>query len=57
MTSAELIPAALRLLDIQRQQDIPYTADVFAWQQARAAELFALEADLGETEAEGNAAR
>jgi hypothetical protein len=57
MTSAELISSEIRLLDVQRQQDIPYTANVFAWQQARAAELLALEADLGEMEAEGNAAR
>jgi hypothetical protein len=30
MTSVTPIPASIRLLDIQQQQGIPYTADVFA---------------------------
>jgi hypothetical protein len=46
MTRLKLTVAVIRLLDIQRARGIPYPADIFAWREAHAAELAALECEL-----------
>ncbi|HVT67215.1 MAG TPA: hypothetical protein VHF26_05665 [Trebonia sp.] len=46
MTTVKLTPAEIRLLDIQRARGIPHPADIFAWRQAHAAELAALEREV-----------
>jgi hypothetical protein len=47
MTSVKLTPAELRLLDIQKARGIPFPDDIFAWREANAAALGALELDAG----------
>jgi hypothetical protein len=43
MTETMLTPAELLLLDIQKAQGIPYPDDIFAWREANAAAIAALE--------------
>jgi hypothetical protein len=43
MTTVKLTPAELRLLDIQKARGIPYPDDIFAWREANAAAIAALE--------------
>jgi hypothetical protein len=43
MTTVKLTPAELRLLDIQKARGIPWPDDIFAWREANAATLAALE--------------
>ena len=43
MTLVKLTPAELRLLDIQKAQGIPFPDDIFAWREANAAAIAALE--------------
>ena len=43
MTLVKLTPAELRLLDIQKARGIPYPDDIFAWREANAAAIAALE--------------
>jgi hypothetical protein len=45
MTTVKLIPAELRLLDIQKACGISWSDDIFAWREANAAALAALEPD------------
>ena len=45
MTLVKLTPAELRLLDIQKARGIPFPDDIFAWREANAAALAALEPD------------
>jgi hypothetical protein len=43
MTTVKLTSAEPRLLDIQKARGIPYPDDIFAWRQANAAAIAALE--------------
>jgi hypothetical protein len=45
MTTVKLIPAELRLLDIQRARGILYPDSILAWREANAAVIAALEAE------------
>ena len=45
MTTVKLTPAELRLLDIQKSRGIPYPDDIFAWREANAAAIAALETE------------
>jgi hypothetical protein len=45
MTTVKLTPAELRLLDIQKARGIPWPDDIFAWREANAAAIAALEPD------------
>ena len=45
MTLVRLTPAELRLLKIQKARGIPYPDDIFAWREANAAALAALDPD------------
>ena len=45
MTLVKLTPAELRLLDIQKARGIPYPDDIFAWREANAAAIAALETE------------
>ena len=47
MTLVKLTPAELRLLDIQKARGIPFPDDIFAWREANAAAIAALEPDAG----------
>jgi hypothetical protein len=46
MTRVKLTPAELRLLDIQKARGIPYPDDIFAWHEANAAAIAALEPQI-----------
>ena len=43
MTAVKLTSAELRLLDIQKARGMPYPDDIFAWREANAAVIAALE--------------
>ena len=43
MTTVKLTSAELRLLDIQKALGIPYPDDIFAWREANATAIAALE--------------
>ena len=45
MTTVKLTPAELRLLDIQKARGIPFPDDIFAWREANAAAIAALETE------------
>ena len=45
MTCVKLTPAGLRLLDLQKARGIHYPDDIFAWREANAAAIAALEPD------------
>ena len=55
MTTVKLTSAELRLLDIHKARGIPYPDDIFAWREANAAAMTALEVRaepaVGEAEA------
>ena len=46
MTLVKLTRAELRLLDIQKARGIPFPDDIFAWREANAAALAALEPQI-----------
>jgi hypothetical protein len=43
MTTVQLTPAKLRLLEIQHAQGIPYPGNILTWRKAHAAILAAME--------------
>jgi hypothetical protein len=46
MTCVKLTPAELRLLDLQKTRGIPYPSDIFAWREANATAIAALEPQI-----------
>jgi hypothetical protein len=46
MTTVKLTPAELRLLDIQKARGSPTPDNIFAWREANAAAIAALEPQL-----------
>ena len=46
MTEVQLTEAELRLLDIQNARGIPFPGDIFAWREANAAAIAALEPQI-----------
>jgi hypothetical protein len=46
MTRVKLTPAELGLLDLPKARGIPYPDDVFAWREANAATIAALEPQI-----------